>query len=111
MPENAAPTAETLNPKSASLVEKGREWAPSDENSPIKSRILTALARDASHGAFESVASLAEAAAKAGASTEEITEALGVRQFTGGARSLYTSARALGELQRQRRRHESAGAR
>ncbi|MEE8353291.1 MAG: carboxymuconolactone decarboxylase family protein, partial [Dehalococcoidales bacterium] len=71
-------------------------------------RILMALAMAASHGAFESVALLAEAAAKAGASTEEITEALGLRQFTGGVSSLYTSAKALGELQGQRRRHDSA---
>ena len=74
-----------------------------------KPRILTALALDASHGAFESVASLAEAAAKAGASTEEITEALGVKQFTGGVIGLHTSAKALGELQEHRRRHDSAG--
>ncbi len=73
-----------------------------------KPRILMALAVDASHGAFESVASLAEAAAKAGASTEEITEALGVKQFTGGVGSLHTSAKALGELQEHRRRHDRA---
>ncbi len=69
-----------------------------------------ALALDASRGAFESVASLAEAAVKAGASTEEITEALGVKQFTGRVRNLHTSAKALGELQEHRRRHDNAGA-
>ncbi len=71
----------------------------SDERLPTKSRILTALAVDASHGAFDSVAPLAEAAARAGASTEEITEALGVKQFTGAVGNLYTASKALGELQ------------
>ncbi len=108
MPENVAPTPETVDPKPASPTENGREWAFSDEHSPMKSRILMALAMDASHGAFESVASLAEAAAGAGASTEEITEALGVRQFTGGVSSLRTSAKALGELEEHRRRRDSA---
>ncbi len=76
----------------------------SDERLLTKSRILTALAVDASRGAFESVAWLAETAAGAGASTEEITEALGVRQFSGAARNLRTASRALGALHEHRDR-------
>ena len=108
MPENATVTPEALNCEPTGSVENRREWALSDERSPTKSRILMGLALDASHGDFESAASLAEAAAEAGASTEEITEALGVKQFTGEVSRLHTSAKALGVLQEYRRRHDRA---
>lgn len=62
---------------------------------PVKCEILTALARDSSHGAFDGAGSLVEAATRAGASTEEIAEALGVTQFTGAIGSLYRSSTAL----------------
>ncbi len=63
----------------------------------VKSEILTALANDASHGTFEGAGSLVEAATRAGASTNEISEALGVTQFTWAIGNLYRSAAALRE--------------
>lgn len=69
-----------------------------DEGSQAaKFEILTALARDASHGAFDGAGSLVEAAAEAGASANEIAEALGVTQFSWAIGNLYRSAAALGE--------------
>ncbi len=65
---------------------------------PVKSDILTALARDVSHGAFDGAGSLLEAATRAGASTNEIAEALGVTQFTSAIGNLYQSSSALREL-------------
>lgn len=62
---------------------------------PVKCEILTALARDASNGAFDGAGSLVEAANRAGASTEEIAEALGATQFAGAIGSLYRSSTAL----------------
>jgi len=64
----------------------------------VKCDILTEIARDASQGVFDGAGSLAEAAAKAGASTDEIAEALGVMQFTREIGSLYRSSAALREL-------------
>lgn len=79
------------------------------ENTAVKSRILAALAEDASHGAFDSAALLAKAATEEGASIEEIMEALGVKQFSGRVNGLHTSAKALGELQERGERSDSDG--
>jgi len=53
---------------------------------------------DASQGAVGGVTSLARAAMQAGASKEEIAEALRVAHYITGAGSIYTAARALNEL-------------
>lgn len=81
----------------AAVVEDSRQER-ADGLQPVKSEILTALARDVSHGAFDGAGSLAEAASRAGASTDEIAEALGVTQFTSAIGNLYRSSTALGEL-------------
>lgn len=56
------------------------------------------MALDASHGTVEGVRSLAEQAMKAGATKEEITEAIRVAQYISGVGCVYTAARAFKEL-------------
>jgi alkylhydroperoxidase/carboxymuconolactone decarboxylase family protein YurZ len=102
MPENPLQALQDLDPKLMSLVEDGRKLAFSDGALPVKFKILIALALDASHGAVDGVRSLAEAANRLGASNEEIAETLRVTQFISGVGSLYTSSRALRELQERR---------
>lgn len=102
MPENPLQALQDLDPKLMSLVEDGRKLAFSDGALPVKFKILIALALDASHGAVDGVRSLAEAANRLGASNEEIAETLRVTQFISGIGSLYTSSRALRELQERR---------
>ncbi len=94
-----------LSPTLASLVEDGRRLAFSDGALPVRFKILIALALDASHGAFDGIEALAEAATKAGASTEEIAEALRVVEFMNGIGSLYVGSRALGSLPGSTRNH------
>lgn len=102
MPENPLQALQDLDPKLMSLVEDGRKLAFGDGALPVKFKILIALALDASHGAVDGVRSLAEAANRLGASNEEIAETLRVTQFISGIGSLYTSSRALRELQERR---------
>ena len=55
------------------------------------------MALDASHGTVQGVKPLAQAAMQAGATREEITEALRVAQYIAGVGSVYTAAHALKE--------------
>lgn len=98
MPENPLKVFENLDPELLSVVEKTRELALSDGALPRKIKFLIAMALDASHGAVDGVKSLARAAMHAGATKEEVTEALRVAQFISGVGSVYTAARALDEL-------------
>jgi alkylhydroperoxidase/carboxymuconolactone decarboxylase family protein YurZ len=53
---------------------------------------------DAVHGASDGVQALAREAIEAGATKEEITEALRVAQYICGVGCVYTAARALREV-------------
>ena len=65
---------------------------------PRKFKLLIAMALDAAHGAVDGVRALAEQAMKAGATKEEIAEAIRVAQYISGVGSVYTAARAFKDL-------------
>ena len=98
MVEHPLKTLEKLDPELLRLVQDTQQFALSDGALPRKSKLLIALALDAAHGAVEGVKSLAQAAIRAGATKEEIAEALRVAQYIGGVGSVYTASRALKEL-------------
>lgn len=98
MPENPLKTLERLDPRLLKLVEETRELALGEGVLPRKFKLLIALALDASEGAVDGVQSLAQSAMKAGATREEIAEALRVAQYITGVGSIYTASRALREL-------------
>jgi len=56
------------------------------------------MALDAAHGTAHGVKSLAQAAMQAGATKDEIAEALRVAQYVSGVGSTYTAAQGLREL-------------
>ena len=89
---------EKLDPELLKLVENTRELALTDGALLKKFKLLIAMALDASHGAVQGVKALAKAAMQAGATKEEITEALRVAQYVSGVGSVYTAAHALNEL-------------
>jgi alkylhydroperoxidase/carboxymuconolactone decarboxylase family protein YurZ len=70
----------------------------SDGALPRKFKLLIALAFDASHGAVGGVKGLALRAMEAGATKEEITEALRVAYLLGGVGSVYIASQALKEV-------------
>jgi len=56
------------------------------------------MALNGSHGAVEGVRSLAGQAIKAGATREEVMEAIRAAQYISGVGCVYTAARAFKEL-------------
>jgi alkylhydroperoxidase/carboxymuconolactone decarboxylase family protein YurZ len=98
MQEHPLKTLEKLDPEIIRLVEDTRQLVLGDGALPGKFKLLIALALDAAHCAVDGVKSLAQAAMEAGATKEEITEALRVALYVSGVGSVYTASRALKEL-------------
>jgi alkylhydroperoxidase/carboxymuconolactone decarboxylase family protein YurZ len=98
MPEHPLKIYEDLDPKLLSLVSDTQKLALDDGALPRKIKLLIAMVLDAVHGASEGVRSLAEQAIQAGATREEIAEALRVAQYVCGVGCVYTAARALKEV-------------
>ncbi len=98
MPEHPLQIFEKLDPQLFKLVRATDELALADGALPRKFKLLIAMALDAAHGTTQGVKSLAQKAMQAGATQEEITEALRVAHYISGAGSVYTAAPALKEL-------------
>lgn len=98
MPEHPLKIFEKIDPELLKLVKNTNEFALADGTLPRKVKLLIAMALDASHGAVQGVRSLAQAALKAGATKEEITEALRVAHYVSGVGSVYTAADAFKDL-------------
>lgn len=98
MSESPLKILEKLDPELLRVVENTRELALTDGALPRKFKLLIAMALDASHGAVQGVKSLAQAALQAGATKDEIREALRVAQYVCGVGIVYTAAQALKEL-------------
>ena len=98
MPEHPLKIYEDLDPKLLHLVNDTKNLALADGALPRKIKLLIAMVLDAVNGATEGVQSLAREAIKAGATKEEIAEALRVAQYVCGVGCVYTAARALKEV-------------
>lgn len=80
------------------LIQNSNAFTFTDGALPMKFKLLIAMALDASHGAADGVKSLATQAMNAGATREEIIEAVRVTQYICGVGSVYVAARAFKEL-------------
>jgi AhpD family alkylhydroperoxidase len=98
MAEHPLKVYEELDPKLLDLVNNTRDLALADGALPRKVKLLIAMVLDAVNGASEGVQALAREAIKAGATKEEISEALRVAQYICGVGCVYTAARALKEV-------------
>jgi len=98
MAEHPLKIFEKVDPELLKLVQNTSALAIADGVLPRKFKLLIAMALDASHGAAEGVRALAEQAMKAGATKEEIAEAIRVAQYISGVGSVYTAARAFKDL-------------
>ncbi len=98
MSEHPLKVFETIDPELFRTVTVSQEYVFADGVLPRKFKILIAMTLDASHGAVQGVKSLAQAALQAGATQEEITEAVRVAHYVCGAGSVYTAAHALKEV-------------
>ena len=98
MAEDPLKPLEEWDPDLLKRVRKTAEFALADGALPKKVKLLIALALDSAHGAVGGVTSLSRAALNAGATKQEIAEALRVAQYISGVGSTYTAARALKEV-------------
>jgi alkylhydroperoxidase/carboxymuconolactone decarboxylase family protein YurZ len=89
---------ERLDPELLKMVRRTSELAMAEGALPRKIKFLIAMALDAAHGAADGVGSLARAAMQAGATKQEIAEALRVAHYVSGAGSTYTAARGLRDI-------------
>ena len=97
MAEDPLKVYENFDPEIGKQLENIRSFAFKDGALSSKIKILIAMALDASHGAVQGVRALANMAMKAGATKQEIGEALRVALYVSGAGSAYTAAAALRE--------------
>ncbi len=89
---------EKIDPELLQLVKNTNAFALADGALPRKFKLLIAMALDASHGTVQGVKSLTQQAMQAGATKEEVMEALRVTQYICGAGAVYTAAHAFKEL-------------
>ena len=98
MAENPLKIFEEMDPELLKLVDNTKALALNDAALPRKVKLLIAMALDASQGTIEGVRSLAQQALKAGATQEEIMEAVRVAQDICGVGCVYTAAHAFKDL-------------
>jgi alkylhydroperoxidase/carboxymuconolactone decarboxylase family protein YurZ len=98
MTEHPLKIYEKLDPDLLKYIENSRDFVFADGALPKKFKLLIAMAFDASYGAVNGVKSLAQQALEAGATEEEIAEAMRVAQYISGVGCIYTAGQALKEL-------------
>lgn len=86
---------EECDPELLEHVQESGGFALSEGALPEKVKLLIALALDASHGAVAGVRALAQEAMEAGATKNEVFEAVRVANFVCGVGCVYTAAQAL----------------
>lgn len=98
MTENPLKIFEMLDSELFKLVENARDFIFEEGALTRKFKLLIAMTLDASKGTVQGVKSLAQAAMQAGATREEVMEALRVALFISGVGCVYTAAHAFREL-------------
>jgi alkylhydroperoxidase/carboxymuconolactone decarboxylase family protein YurZ len=98
MAEHPLKIFETIDPELRRFVQGSNEFTFADGALPRKFKLLIAMALDASHGTVDGVKSLAGQAMEAGATREEVMEALRVTHYISGVGTVYTAARAFKDL-------------
>ena len=86
------------DPELFTLLESTRELAFVENGIPLKYKFLLAMALDAAKGAVNGVKFLAIQAMQAGATKEEIMQALRITQYIFGIGSVYTASEALKDI-------------
>jgi alkylhydroperoxidase/carboxymuconolactone decarboxylase family protein YurZ len=87
-----------LDPDLQNHLKQSDTFVYSDGALPRKIKLIIALAFDAAHGADQGVAALAGAALAAGATKQEIVEAIRVAVHLSGIGTAYTASRGLAGL-------------
>jgi alkylhydroperoxidase/carboxymuconolactone decarboxylase family protein YurZ len=89
---------EKHDPQLIRRVRETAEFAMADGALPKRFKLIIAMVLDAAHGAVGGVEALAREAKQAGATQEEIMEALRVAQYVSGVGSVYVASHALRDV-------------
>jgi alkylhydroperoxidase/carboxymuconolactone decarboxylase family protein YurZ len=98
MTEHPLATMRKLDPEFMNHIDATDALVYADGALPRKFKLLMAMAFDAAEGAAGGVRALAEQAMKAGATKEEIAEALRVAFHLSGVGSLYAASFGLKDM-------------
>jgi len=98
MPEHPLKIFEKIDPELRKSIQSNNEFTFADGALSRKVKLLIAMALDAAHGTSDGVKSLAAQAMQAGATREEVMEALRVASYISGVGSAYTAAKAFNEM-------------
>lgn len=98
MPEHPLKFFADNDPELMALVERADGLEFSDGALSKKTKLLIALGIDTTLGAVRGIRALAEQALAAGATKEEVLEAIRVAHFIAGQSKLYPAAHALDGL-------------
>ena len=98
MAEHPLKIFEQNDPELFKLVTDTKTFAMTDGALPRKVKLLMAMALDAAHGTESGVRSLALQAKEAGATKQEILEAIRVAHYICGAGAIFTAAPALKDI-------------
>lgn len=98
MTENPLQVIVDQDPELFALLESTRELAFAESGIPLKYKFLLAMALDAANGAANGVKFLAIQAMQAGATKEEVMQAIRITQYIFGVGSVYTASEALKDV-------------
>jgi alkylhydroperoxidase/carboxymuconolactone decarboxylase family protein YurZ len=98
MSEHPLKVFEKLDPELLKAVQASEEFTFVDGALPKKFKLLIAMALDTSLGSSEGVKVLAGRAMQAGATEEEIGEAIRVARLVCGVSTVHVAARGLKEI-------------
>ncbi|MCO5382446.1 MAG: carboxymuconolactone decarboxylase family protein [Methanosarcina barkeri] len=98
MAENPLQTIMDQDPELFTLLENTRELAFAEGGIPLKYKLLIAVALDAANGSADGVKFLSMQAMQAGATKEEVMQAIRITQYIFGAGSVYTASEALKDV-------------
>jgi alkylhydroperoxidase/carboxymuconolactone decarboxylase family protein YurZ len=98
MAEHPLTIFEKTDPQLRKLVQSSNDFTFADGALPKKIKLLIAMALDAAHGTSDGVKSLAGQAMQAGATKEEVMEAMRVANYISGVGAVYTAAKAFKEM-------------
>jgi alkylhydroperoxidase/carboxymuconolactone decarboxylase family protein YurZ len=96
--ENPLQVIMDQDPELFTLLENTRELAFAEGGIPLKYKLLIAVALDAANGSADGAKFLAMQAMQAGATKEEVMQAIRITQYIFGAGSVYTASEALKDV-------------
>jgi alkylhydroperoxidase/carboxymuconolactone decarboxylase family protein YurZ len=98
MAEHPLKIFEKIDPELRKVIQSSNEFTFADGALPRKFKLLIAMTLDASLGTSDGVRSLAGQAMEAGATQEEVMEALRVANYICGVGTVHTAAKAFKDL-------------